>query len=421
MALTSKEIEAAKYEKSKERIGDADGLYVRLFTSGAKTFQLRAVIGGKRHWLTLGAFPELGLKQARTLATMVRLQIDRGSDLEQVRFFISSGTLENSPGVPEPLAMAKAVAKTMANDMSFRALTKVWFEKKCLGLKNGKHIQQNWNTVETYIFPAFGDKKVADIDIDDVTDAIGPIWRDKHETAKRTLARVKEIFELAKLRKLRTDNPADFSTRVAFGPISKKTKHFGALHYERMQDFWKWLCLAHCQEHTRHMAMLMILTAKRTNESRQASWEFFDTVANVWTTPAELMKMGRLHRVPISRQVAVVLSNMATLSGGYDKVFAKPNNKRGVISENTVLNLVKRFDPNITGHGFRATFRTWSRRQNRYSNDAMEFALAHEQNSLEAAYQREDLIEEREVLMQDWADFVTQGQDPLSFVEIAIS
>ena len=71
--------------------------------------------------------------------------------------------------------------------------------------------------------------------------------------------------------------------------------------------------------------------------------------------------------------------------------------------------LVQRFDPEITGHGFRATFKGWARSQRRYQKDAIEFALAHGLPPLEAAYFREDLLEERRPMMQDWADFVCEG------------
>ncbi|MCA1777155.1 MAG: HK97 family phage prohead protease [Loktanella sp.] len=92
----------------------------------------------------------------------------------------------------------------------------------------------------------------------------------------------------------------------------------------------------------------------------------------------------------------------------------KPRSKTGTISENAALNLVKRFDPDITMHGFRSSFRTWSRKQGRYSYDVMELALAHEKDALTAAYERDDLLEERRPLMADWADFVTAGKGPVS-------
>jgi integrase len=109
----------------------------------------------------------------------------------------------------------------------------------------------------------------------------------------------------------------------------------------------------------------------------------------------------------------MVLRNMMLLTGNEVHVFAKPRNKSGVICENAVLNLVKRFDPTITGHGFRATFKTWARVNTHYPHDVIEFSLAHEPDRLEAAYQRADLLGERRELMQQWADYITGGKDPV--------
>lgn len=410
MGLTTKQIETAKFGVGPSRVHDGMGLYLRLFSGGTKTFELRHRQSGKPGWITLGRFPAISLRRARNLAGATRLMLERGMPASDLRVLLKRGELEaldvalvtQKPDVPVPVVSP-----------SFRAVAKIWFEKKSPGLRNGKHIQQNWTTIETYIFPHFGDRKIDEISTGDVISAIQPIWHTKHETAKRTLARTKEIFALAKIRGFRPDNPADFDTRIALGPVRRKKEHFGSLPHEQMPDFWAWLKVAACDPQTRHLAMLMILSAKRTKECRLARWEFFDLNARIWTTPDDLMKMARAHRVPLSRQMSIVLDNISLLSGDEPQLFAKPGNRSGVLSENAALNLVKRFDPAITGHGFRASFKTWARAQRCYKDDAIEFALAHEPNALEAAYQREDLLEERAQLMQDWADFVTDGQDPV--------
>lgn len=98
-------------------------------------------------------------------------------------------------------------------------------------------------------------------------------------------------------------------------------------------------------------------------------------------------------------------------SQDFVSVFARPSNKSGVIDENRACREIQMFDPDITGHGLRSAFRTWARKQNCYALDVMEYALAHEKNSLVAAYFRDDLLEERRQMMQDWADYLTGGED----------
>ncbi|PZX14567.1 tyrosine-type recombinase/integrase [Celeribacter halophilus] len=410
MPLTTKQIEAAKFGVSKERLPDGLGLYVRLYKSGTKTYETRVTCNDKRAWVQIGHFPDMSLKRARQIAGMVQIRIEEGLSLKQVRDALKAGDHSKIEDM-----VPASPGTVVIESLTFRELAKQWFDQKKLGLRNGKHIQQNWNTLETYIFPYFGDRPVTEVKVGDVIDAIRPIWHDKHETAKRVLGRVKEIFALAKIHEMRPDNPADFPPNTALGAVRKKTVHFGALPFEDIPALWEWLLTANCDEQTRHLVMLMILTAKRSKETRFARWDYFDMGTSIWTTPESLMKMSRLHRVPLSRQASAVLTNMRMLTGDAPFVFYKPKSKSRVICENAACNLLKKFRLGITAHGLRAGFRSWARKQGKYSHDAMEFALAHEQNSLEAAYQREDLIEERAIMMQDWADYVTGGANPLNF------
>jgi len=166
---------------------------------------------------------------------------------------------------------------------------------------------------------------------------------------------------------------------------------------------------------TRQITMLLVLTAKRTTEARFACWSDFDEERTIWTTSQERMKMRRGHRVPLVWQTQIILDNLDLIRAeGTNHVFGKPRSKSGVISENAALNLVKRFDPGITMHGFRSSFRTLARKEAWYDDDVMEIALSHEKDDLIAAYERDDLLEERRPMMTHWADFVTGGEDPVS-------
>lgn len=414
MSLSVKQTESARFGVQKERLGDGSGLFVRLYRSGRKVFQVFVGKGGGeigRVWITLGDFPELGLKAARGRAVVVRGWSDEGLSAKEIRQRLSKERSSQSNMPPSSSVRRKRAAPAEPRQPSFEAVAKIWFERKRLGLKNGKHIQQNWNTVACYVLPALGSCAIDAIKTRDVVEVFRPIWHEKNETARRTLGRVKEIFDLAQLEYDLLSNPAVFSVDVAFGRARRRTQHFGALEFERVPEFWDWLQNVNCAEETRHLLALMLLCAKRTGEARFAQWSFFSEDGSVWDTPAELMKMGRPHRVPMSRQARALLNNMRILNGEHVHVFSKPRNKSGVICENAARLLAKRFDPGITGHGFRAAFKTWSRSRRHYLPDAIEFSLAHEPASLEAAYQRSDLLEERAALMQDWADFVTSGQN----------
>lgn len=124
------------------------------------------------------------------------------------------------------------------------------------------------------------------------------------------------------------------------------------------------------------------------------------------------MKMRREHRVPICDQLEVVFDNMSLLTGSSADVFSRPKNKYGVTDENRARLEFQKFDPDITGHWMGSTFRTWLRKQNRSQKDLMETALSHEKDELVEAYMRDDLLDERRPMMQDWTNCVTGGVMP---------
>lgn len=123
--------------------------------------------------------------------------------------------------------------------------------------------------------------------------------------------------------------------------------------------------------------------------------------------------MSRGYRTPLSRQAIQVLLNLRRLApagvSGRDFVFAS-DTKSGTLSENTALKHMKVFREGLTVHGLRSTFRTWGAEE-RWDTELLEFALAHVQEKLAAAYQRSDLLVQRWPLMQAWADVVTRRQD----------
>ena len=406
--LTVKQIEAASYGTGPDRIADLNGLYLRLNKGGSKTFQVRMTVDGRSRWKTIGRFPELSLRDARLKAVLEKSGGGETAD----EYFVRS---------PDEGAAFSAVRPIDSDHTTLRDVAKVWFERKRRGLSNGKHALQNWTTINNYVLPTLGKLRPSEIKSRDVIRVLDPIWRTKHETARRTLGRQREIFELAILHELLEVNPAVFNQQMAFGPVQRQTKHMAALPWERAPEFWRWLTTHECKEDARQMIMAMVLTGKRTSEVRTAKWSDLCLETATWTTTSERMKKRRPHRAPICAQLAVVFDNLALLGGHHDdpdsSVFPRPKNRGGVIDENRALIEIKKFDLEITGHGMRSTFRTWARKQGVYSQDVMEYALSHEKDKIVDAYLRDDLLEERRPMMQAWADYVTGGEEPTRLVD----
>lgn len=162
----------------------------------------------------------------------------------------------------------------------------------------------------------------------------------------------------------------------------------------------------HCREGVAVRTLeFIILTTARSNEVRGAQWSEINLVEKIWTIPAERMKSGREHRVPLSSRAIAILKELGAMRVS-DFVF--PGNKPGRPVHNTTLHILlkhmKRDD--ITVHGFRSTFRDWAAETTNFPNFVVEMALAHAiGDGVEAAYRRGDLFEKRRKLMNAWSQF----------------
>jgi integrase len=149
-----------------------------------------------------------------------------------------------------------------------------------------------------------------------------------------------------------------------------------------------------------------ILTAARTSEAIGAAWAEIDLAKRTWTIPADRMKAGKEHRVPLSDRVLAILEALPREQGN-DFVFL--GGKAGKpLSNMAMLELMKGMRPEYVPHGFRSTFRDWCAERTGYPNHIVEKALAHVvADKVEAAYRRGDLFEKRRKLMADWSRFCT--------------
>ena len=153
----------------------------------------------------------------------------------------------------------------------------------------------------------------------------------------------------------------------------------------------------------------LILTAARSGEVLGAKWDEIDLVTKVWTIPAERMKAGREHRIPLSARAVTIITEM--LKGKQcDFVFPNPTGKKGM-SNGALLAVIKGM-PDFAAyvpHGFRSTFRDWAAETTSFANETLELALAHTiKDKAEAAYRRQDQLEKRFKLMELWAGYVAR-------------
>jgi integrase len=347
----------------------------------------------------LGPFPDISLAAARGRATEHRKQRHDGIDPLDAKE-----------------AQRQAQRVTVAKGRTFRECAVEFIEKNRAGWRNTKHRQQWVNTLATYAYPTLGELPVAAIDAGLVVQVLDPIWREKPETASRVRGRIEAVLDAATVRGFRQGpNPAIWKGNLAHilpaRAKVRKVEHHAALPLDDVPGF---LAVLRGRDGMSARALeFTILTVARTGETLGARWGEIDLAAQAWIVPADRMKAGREHRVPLSGAVLDVLEKVRPLALMRDgkpdpaaPVFPGP--RRALPMSNMVLLMLlrrmKRGD--LTAHGFRSTFSDWAAERTAYPREVVEIALAHAvENKVERAYRRGDLFDKRRQLMDAWARF----------------
>jgi integrase len=371
------------------------GLAINVTGWGSRSWVLRYTVNGRRRDKGLGGYPDVTLAQAKEAGRAVRAKLAQGID-----------PVEDGRAVRSKLAAAQAVALTFS-----QAATK-YIDTHEDSWRNAKHVQQWRNTIETYANPKIGQMLVQDVDLPQVLSILEPIWRTKTETASRLRSRLESVLDWAAARGFRTGaNPARWKGHLdkllpAPGKIAK-TDHHRALPFTELPEFMK--ALAAQQGVGARALEFAILTACRSGEVRGATADEFDLDNKIWTIPADRMKAGKEHRVPLSDLAMAIVTEQKRLAF-CEYVFpsshkAKAASSLGApLSDMALTAVLRRMKVAAVPHGFRSTFRDWCAEQTDYPREVAEMALAHAiGNKVEAAYRRGDLFDKRKQLMQDWA------------------
>jgi integrase len=335
------------------------------------------------------------LADARKLANDFRLQVLDGRDPKDER----------------DKQRAVAVAER-AHRITFDEAVSKCLETKSLEWKNIKHGQQWINTLTTYASPLLGKQPVELITTDLVYKVLEPIWVTKTETATRVRQRIEVVLDWCKARGyFNGENPARL--KGALGELLpkaqkiKKVEHHAAIHYTQVHEF---VTALRAMPGIAPLALeFMLLTAARTGETVGARWDEIDLTANVWTVPAERMKAGREHRVPLCSRAVGILKTMKVAQQN-DYIFPGHSiHKNPHLSTGAFLAVFKRLPKfkGYTPHGLRSCFRDWASERTQFQNETLELALAHSiKNKAEAAYRRQDQLDKRAKLMQQWQQHV---------------
>ena len=356
---------------------DGGGLELRVDKNGARRWVVRLKVDGRMTTRGLGSFPAVSLADARKAAVVT---VEKAKD--------------SPPPPPEPVP-------------TFGKAARDYVAANAPGWSNPKHRQQWTNTLAKYADPVIGNKPVDEITSADVLAVLTPIWLTKRETASRVRQRMEKIFDWAIVHGQREKaNPATKAILVGLPKVKQTKEHHRALPYREVGAALHRVGLSTAKPCTKLAFRFLVLTAARSGEVRGADWSEIDWDAKLWTVPAARMKTGRAHRVPLSDQALATLRDAWELGDGTGLVFRAWEG--GQMSNMVFVSLLRRLKVDAVPHGFRSSFRDWCA-ETGVARDLAETALAHSLgvNTVENAYARTDLVEQRRELMQAWADYCT--------------
>ena len=377
--------------KSPGRYADGNGLYLKVAPSGAKRWELRTVVKGKRCDIGLGGLKVVTLAEAREQARKYRAMARNDED---------------------PLAEKRRARRVVP---TFRQAAETVHKDHAKAWKNAKHGEQWINTLKAYAYPVFGDRRVDQIDTPEILKALSPIWLTKQETARRVRQRIGTVLDWAKAAGHRTGNNPVEEIGKALPRQSELKGHHAALPYVEVPGFIE-KARGEGEPTIANLAFeFLVLTAARTNEVLEAKWGEIDLEQAAWTVPASRMKAGREHRVPLAPRCIELLAVAKVLSANSEFVFPGRSNDKPM-SNMVLLMTMRRMKSAFTVHGFRSAFRDWASERTNFAREICEAALAHiVKDKTEAAYRRGDLFDKRRELMTTWAAFVAlRGADVIT-------
>ena len=380
--LTAREVQTTTKD-----ICDGFGLWVQYTKQyDSRSWLFRYRFDGADDQMGLGSVLVTSLAEARKRADEARNLIARGVNPRVARDQAKRDRLE--------------AAK---NRMTFLAAFEAYISKHSVGWKSAKHLAQ-WKASLKHT-RAINDLDAAAIDTPHLLRVLEPIWREKTETASRIRARIEMVLDFAKAAKARIgDNPARWEALKDLLPAPSKLariEHHAALPYADVPTFMAGLrgksgLSARALEFT-------ILTAARVGEVLGARWNEIDLPRRVWVIPADRMKAGAEHVVPLSdRAIAILGANR----GEGELVFP---GRRGQMHDQSLRDMAESIRSGVTVHGFRSSFRDWCGDETHFAREVAEAALAHKVgNSTEQSYRRGSALERRRKLMDAWARYCAE-------------
>lgn len=390
MSLTIRQINATKPGTKIITLSDGMGLELRISTNGSRGWRLRYTRpNGKRNMISLGQYPEVSLAEAREKRTDMRRLISQGID-------------------PVEQKQSDKRQRQYATENTFEVLAMEWHAAMVPRWKeSSKRANDSRRVLEMYVFPKVGNRPIESIlplewlDILRTLEGLG-----KFEQRRRLHAFCRDIYRFAIITGRASYNPLT-DLQTALKPYKR-----GSFHHIPQSELPQLVRDIEAYDKSPMVRIglkLLLLTAVRPGELRRAEWTEFDLDAAVWKIPAERMKMGRAHQVPLPNQALCELRYLHKLTAPFKLLFPGRNDPRKPISDAAFGMALKRmgYEGRHVPHGTRHVVATGLKELG-YPREWIELQLSHKLPGIEGVYTHAQHMapDQRPAMMQFWADYL---------------
>ncbi len=398
-SLTAKNVEKAK----PGRHADGDGLYLLVKPSGAKTWVLRVQVAGRRRDIGLGSVEILPLLQRTAIGDDLPLEQRSRLTLAEAREL--SSRLRN---------VAKAGRDPAAERRRDRSPPPSFKEA---AIAAHKALSPTWSTktadaflasLQEHAYSSLGGKRVDEVDAGDIANTLKAIWTTKPGMARKVRQRIGKVLDFANAKRWRDSEAPRHSVSTLVGKAGEG-KNFAAMPYDEVSAFYEALSSG-TETKGRLALMLVIATAARSGEVREARWGHINWDKREWNRPAALQrKTGKAHTITLSEQAMAVLRRAASHSNSDDAdtlIFA--NRDGNPLSDMTISKVMRDAKLPFVPHGFRSSFRDWAaEKMPQIPDPVAEAALAHVvPDAVIRAYKRTDFLAMRRELLDAWGRYL---------------
>jgi integrase len=386
--LTNTEVKNAKPKEKEYNLSDGQGLQLRVKTSGLKfwLFNYAKPTTKKRTNIGFGGYPDVSLADARRKRDAARSLLADNVD-------------------PKYHREQTAREQKEAEENTFGVFANKWYQLKLQAVKK-ETADKAWQILDKHVLPQLETIPVHQLKPKMVIDILKPIEaKGSRETVKRLCRTVNEVMRLALASGHIEVNYLTDITKLFAAP--QKT-HMATIEPARLPELMQNLARANIMIVTRCLVEWQLHTMTRPAESAKAKWEEIDFDNNVWVIPAERMKMGRPHTIPLTPQTLSLLELLKPISGHRDYLFPSHRNPHSHANTQSANVALKRmgFAGELVSHGLRALASTTLNEQG-FDPDVIESALAHvDKNEVRRAYNRAEYLERRRKLMCWWSEHI---------------